>query len=132
MDAVLHSPIWIYTGKILLALIMFAFGAIAILIFLKRTQWKTQLEALEVECDEVRDMVMLQGTVVRYQLHEFKEKLNKKPEQVSEVEIVTKIVRQAMPLLSLLVKKETSLVQWGFAGTKLVKTIFDFFSDRKK
>jgi hypothetical protein len=130
MDAVIHSPIWIMIAKSLLALIMLAIGLIAVFVYLKVTAWRLGLQAIESECDMARDNVMLQGTVVRFQLAELQERLKKKPEK-AEMEVATTIIKQAIPVLSLLIKREGNLIKWAFSGAKLAKSVFEYFSNRK-
>lgn len=128
---ILHSPIWIMIAKLLLAAIMIGFSLLCIFIVLKARLWKESLAVIEAECNEARDMAMLQGTMLRSQLFEVQERLKKKPEK-AEIEVVSNLVRQAVPLLNLLVRRETSIFKWGFAGVKLVQSAFDYFSQKSK
>lgn len=130
MDAVIHSPAWILIAKSLLALLMLAFGLASIFVYLKLTAWRLGLQVIEQECDDARDNVMLQGTVVRFQLSELQERLRKKPEK-AEMEVATTIIKQAIPVLSLLIKRESNLIKWAFSGAKLAKSVFDYFSNKK-
>lgn len=130
MDAIIHSPIWMHLAKLLLALIMVAWSLVFIFIYLKITAWRNGLQLIESECDAARDNVMIQGTTVRYQLNELKERLKKKPEK-AEMEVASTILKQALPVLTMLVKRDANLIKWGFAGAKLAKTVFEYFSRKK-
>lgn len=130
MDYVFHSQIWILIAKSILALVSVAFGLIAIMLYLRLSAWRLGLQTIESECDNARDNVMLQGTVVRYQLSELRERLKKKPEK-AEIEVATSIIKQAIPVLSLLIRRESNLIKWAFSGVKLAKSMYEYFSSKK-
>ena len=109
---------------------MFAVGMAAMFVYLRITSWRLGLQAIESECEVARDNIMLQGTVVRFQLAELQERLKKKPEK-AEMEVATTIIKQAIPVLTLLIKRESSLIKWAFSGAQLAKTVFEYFSSKK-
>ena len=131
MQELFHSPIWIMIAKSLLALFMFGFGAISIYVVIYSKQWQEGLALIEYECNALRDMSMLQATVARSQLSEIRERMLQKPEK-AEMEVISSIVKNSFPLLSMLMKKETNLIQWGLAGFKFVRSAYDYFSSKNK
>ncbi len=131
MDQLIHSAAWLIIAKVLLVIFMLASGSIALLIVVRKKAWMESLKELEMLCDIGRDTAMIQCTVARSQLVEFQEKLKSKPER-TEIEMITKLVKQSLPVLSLLMNKETNLLKWGFAGAKLVQSAFDYFSKKNR
>ena len=130
MNEFIHSVFWILLAKVILVLLMFAFGAVCIVVFKNSREWESQLLIMELECDTARDMAMIQGTMLRSQLREIQDRLSKKPEK-AEMEIIGTMMKQAMPLVTLFMAKETSIIKWGFAGAKLAKTAFEWFQNKK-
>lgn len=126
-----HGPFLVLLAKSLVALIMFGSGAVCIFVLLHRKQWQEALAIIETECDNARDMSMLQATVARSQLAELREKMTHRPEK-AEIEVISSIVKNAMPVLSLLMTRETSLFKWGFAGFKFIRSAYEYFSSRNK
>lgn len=126
-----HSVFWICLAKVVLVVWMFASGAACLIVFRNSKEWERQLALVETECDSARDNAMLQARDTRQQLHEFRVRLSKRPEK-AEMEVIGDLMKQAMPVMTLLFKKETSLIKWGFAGAKLAKSAFEFFSSRQR
>ena len=118
-------------GKIILGLIMLLVSAICILVLAKRRLWQQQLFLLESECDLARDQLVVQATMTRAQLAEVSDRLKGKNE-ISNIEAFGKLVNQAMPVLALLVHKETSLFKWGLAGLNLIRSAMNCFSGAEK
>lgn len=114
-------------AKILLALIMSGMGALCLIVFCRADEWRKKLLALEAECDIARDAVVVQATMARNRLSEARDRLTTKYEK-SDLEVIGSLVKQAMPVVNLLLHKETSLLKWGFAGVKLVRSTFKYFS----
>ncbi|MBX9685916.1 MAG: hypothetical protein K2X27_04390 [Candidatus Obscuribacterales bacterium] len=130
MYEIIAGPFWILLAKSILAVIMSAFGLLCLLVLKKAGQWKEQLYVLETECNIARDSAMIQATVARSQLSELQEKLRHKPEK-AEMEVVGNLAKHALPVLTLLMNKETNLLKWGFAGAKLAQSAFEYFSRKK-
>lgn len=126
-----HSIFWICLAKVILVLWMFASGVACLMVFKNSKTWERQLAVVETECDSARDNAMLQARVARQQLQDFRVRLSKRPDK-AEMEVIGDLVKQAMPVMTLLFKKETSLVKWGLAGAKLAKSAFEFFSTRQR
>ena len=119
-------------AKCVLALIMLAVGFICLYVFKQSRNWISTLTILETEADIARDNVMMQATMTRGQLAQIHERLTVKKEERHDVEVIGNMIKQAMPVVSMLLAKETSLVKWGFAGANLLKTAYDYFSKRGK
>lgn len=128
---ILYSPFWILLAKSILALLMTLFAVLCLLLSLKANGWRMMLQGIETECDIARDMTMLQATVARSELREIQEKLKTKTEK-AKIEVVSSLVKEAVPVLSMIMQKETSLLKWGFAGAKLIRSAFEYFSQAKK
>lgn len=128
MDIV-HSPFWILLAKTLLAFIMFAFALVCLIVWRNAPAWRESLAELEYECNVVRDETMMQATIARGQLVEIQERMRQRNEK-AEIEVVGTLVRQAVPLLTMLMQRETNLMKWGMAGAKLVKSAFEYFNSK--
>lgn len=89
------------------------------------------LMVLETECDIARDAAMMQATIARSQLSELQERMKRKEEK-AEIEVVSNLIKQAMPVVTMFMNKETNLLKWGFAGAKLVRSAFEYFSEKEK
>lgn len=130
MNEIIHSGFWVILAKVIMVIIMFAFGTIGLIVVRNSRAWEQALLEAESECDFTRDMTMVQATAARSQLAEIRERLKKKPDK-AEMEVISTLMKQAMPVISLLLKKETSLIKWGFAGAKLAKSAYEFFRAKK-
>lgn len=127
---IIHSPFWMLLAKLVLASIMFVFALACLIVWRNAPAWRLSLAELETECNVVRDEAMMQACITRGQLVEIQERLRQKPEK-AEIEVVGTLVKQAMPILSMLMQRETNLMKWGMAGAKLVKSAFDYFNSKK-
>lgn len=127
---ILHSPFWILLAKCILALIMAAVGLASLFVLRKANDWRATLAIMQTECDVLRDETMLQGVLIRSQLADIQEKLRKKPEK-AEMEVIGNLVKEAMPVISFFMAKEKNLFKWGFAGAKLLRSAYEYFSRKK-
>jgi|688.fasta_scaffold2474742_1 hypothetical protein len=126
---IIHSPFWILLAKTVLAVIMLGFAAVCLIVWRQAPAWRNSLAELEYECDVIRDETMMQATIVRGQLVEIQERLKHRPDK-AEMEVVGSMVKHAMPILSMLMQRETNLMKWGMAGAKLVKSAFEYFNSK--
>ncbi len=131
MHIQIHDSIFLGFGKVILVLIMLAASLVCLIIFRNSSDWCKQLNLLELECDDARDAVMLQATVARSQLAEVYERLTTQQEK-PEFEVISNLIKQAMPLVGLFMSKETSLIKWGMAGANLARSAFDYFKRSEK
>lgn len=127
---IIHSPFWILLAKTVLAFIMIGFAVVCLFVWKKAPLWREALAELEYECNVVRDETMMQATIMRGQLVDIQERLRQRNEK-AEIEVVGALVKQAVPLLSMLMQRETNLMKWGMAGAKLVKSAFEYFNSKK-
>lgn len=127
---ILHSPFWILLAKCILALIMAAVGLASLFVLRKANDWRATLAIMQTECDVLRDETMLQGVLIRSRLADIQEKLRKKPEK-AEMEVIGNLVKEAMPVISFFMAKEKNLFKWGFAGAKLLRGAYEYFSRKK-
>jgi len=127
----IHDSVFLGFGKIILVLIMLAASFVCLLVFRNSSSWRKQLSLLELECDDARDAVVLQATIARSQLAEVYERLTTQQEK-PEIEVISNLIKQAMPLVSLFMSKETSLIKWGMAGVNLARSAFDYFKRSEK
>lgn len=113
--------------KVILAIIMLGAAVAALFVCWKSPVWTEQLLAVENECEQARDSMVVQGTMLRSQLYELHERLTNKQE-TSEFEAVGKLVVQAKPVVDLFLNKERNLFKWAMTGYKLVNTAIKYFS----
>lgn len=116
-------------GKIIVFLLFFALGVVALFIVNNARQWREELAIAEKQMDVLRDEVLVAGMVARAQMAEARERLRKDPEK-EQSEIMAGLMKQALPLVSMVLKKEKSAITWGLAGFKLVRGLISYFSAR--
>ena len=127
--AIVYGPYLLWIAKLVLASIMGGLALGCLYVCWKAPQWREQLAEIESDCDIIRDETMMQATIMRGQLVEIQERLKHRPEK-AEMEVVGSMVKHAMPILSMLMQRETNLMKWGMAGAKLVKSAFEYFNSK--
>lgn len=116
-------------AKGIAVLLFFALGAAALIVLGSVRQWKAELAVAERQLDVLRDEVLVAGMVARAQMAEAKERLQRDPEK-EQSEIIAGLMKQALPLINMVVKKEKSALNWGLAGIKLVRSLVRYFANK--
>jgi hypothetical protein len=116
-------------AKIIVTLMFSALGIAALIVQSNASQWREELSIAEKQMDVLRDEVLVAGMVARAQMADARERMKKDPEK-EHSEIVAALMKQAVPLISMVVKKERSAITWGLAGLKLVRHLVRFFASK--
>lgn len=117
------------TAKVLVSIMFLVLGVVALVVLSNAQRWRRELAVAEAQMDILRDEVLVAGMMARAQMAEARERMRKSPEK-DQSEIVASLMKQAMPLINLVVKKEKSAVTWGLAGFKLMRTVISYFASK--
>ena len=114
--------------------ILFALLAVfgTLLVIFRAKHWKAQLASLEQQAWQARDDVMFNAMASRAELSHIKQRLVLRANQPDHKELTSQVVKYAGAAVMLLMKKETSMVQWAFAGAKLANSAFRMFKSIQK
>jgi hypothetical protein len=100
-------------------------GAIVVL-HLFRKDLEELLMQLEHEATLGRDMARFYLPMAREELKDLNSKIQSYKEE-PQAPTQTEILKNIMPLISFVLKKETSLIRWGLAGLRAYKTLSSIF-----
>ena len=125
------SPVWIELGKLVLGAIMVAFALVGILVAVRFDRWHAALVQLETVACRARDDAMFEMTAARQRLRSFKSRFDEKEDR-QDLQEVSRLLQNAGSVISMIMAREKSFLQWGFAGVKLANTAMKYWKNRGK
>ncbi|MBY0551126.1 MAG: hypothetical protein K2W95_27855 [Candidatus Obscuribacterales bacterium] len=119
--------LWLAKG--LVSLMFIVLGLVSLVVLSNAQRWREELMIAESQMDIMRDEVLVAGMMARAQMADARERLRRDPEK-EQSEIVASLMKQAMPLITLVMKKERSYMTWGLAGFKLMRSVIRYLSNK--
>ncbi len=117
-------------SKCIAALLFVVLGLLSLVVLSNARQWREELAIAEKQMEILRDEVLVAGMVARAQMAEASERMRRDPEK-EQSEIMAGLMKQAMPLITMVMKKERSALTWGLAGFKLIRSLVSYFASKK-
>ncbi len=130
IQALLGQVQWLLIAKGILVFIMITFSFMALYVAANARAWHLTLSQTEDVCNQLRDMSMFQGTVLRAQLSEFAERL-RKGEPRQDPEFAKTLLKTLSPVAMLLLSKERSLLKWSFTALAAGQNLFSLWKRKK-
>lgn len=116
-------------AKVLVSVMFVVLGLVALVALSNAQRWREELMIAEAQMDIMRDEVLVAGMMARAQMSEARERMRRNPEK-EHSEVMASLMKQAMPLITMVMKKERSAMTWGLAGFKLMRSVIRYFSTK--
>jgi len=130
-SVVIFSPTFVGIAKFLIINVMIAVSVTAWVLLLTWPQISAALTAVQQECELATNLTFLQAEMARAQLESVNDRIQRaiQPEEVDATQTLLKTIS---PLVSMFVRRETSVIKWSMAVVDVGKHMMAYFKQSKK
>lgn len=122
---------WTNVAKYLMIYFVTGTALVSLAIAILHRQILEKLQLLEELADALQEETRIQLGLVGGKLQDLNERLFDKKANKTE-DMLPDFLKSLGPFAMLILKRETSLIQWGMIGSKFVKNAMDLWKTRQK
>jgi hypothetical protein len=123
-------PFWMMAAKFVFILLLWSFIALAAYCCLQSRKWHALLVQMEHEAGLNRDDAMFEFMAARSNLRALNQRIAQVGIDAEKPQLDTQLLKHAGDLLMFVLRKETSLLNWGMLGAKLARYAYQAIKNK--